>query len=403
MSHSQPSFDNLASEFARHWALDPEVIFMNHGSFGACPTPILRAQQAFQERMEREPMVFLMRELEKLLNAARIELADFVGACADDLAFIPNTTCGVNTVLRSLALRAGDELIVTDHEYNACRNALEFVAERSGAKVVVAHIPFPIRSVEQVIEAVMECLTSRTRLALLDHITSPTGLIFPIERLVAELSARGVDTLVDGAHAPGMVPLNIDRIGAAYFTGNCHKWLCAPKGAALLHVRRDKQPAIRPLQISHGTSSTRKDRSRFQLEFDWTGTSDPAPYLCVPEAIRFLGSLLPGGWPELMARNRALALVAREKICAWLGIAAPCPDEMVGTLAAFPLPENPSATGSTVLPVDPLTDELFERFRIEVVVFRFPPGSCRMLRISAQIYNSPRQYDRLVEALTEVL
>lgn len=383
-----------AMDWARLWALDPAVTFLNHGSFGACPLAVLDAQRRLRERLEREPVRFFVRELEGLLDAARAELAAFVGTDADDLAFVPNVTAGVNAVLRSLPFERGDELLTTDHAYNACRNALEFTAGRAGAHVGVVPVPFPIDGPDRVVEAVMGRVTPRTRLALLDHVASPTGLVFPIARLVGELASRGVDTLVDGAHAPGMLQLNIRTIGAAYYTGTCHKWLCAPKGAAFLYVRRDKQAAIRPLAISHGANSPRTDRPRFRLEFDWTGTHDPTAYLCVPEAIRFMGSLLPGGWPALMARNRATVLEARRTLCATLGVPPPSPDEMIGSLAAVPLPD-----GSC----DPLQDALLERFGIEVPVIPWPLQPKRLVRISAHLYNTPSDYQRLARALVELL
>jgi isopenicillin-N epimerase len=259
----------------RHWLLDPKIIFLNHGSFGACPKHVLECQAGWRNRMERQPLQFLVRELETHLDRAREVLAQFVGADARDLVFVTNATAGVNAVLRSLKFKPGDELLVTNHEYNASRNVLDFVAKCSGARVVVARLPFPFRSADELIAPILKRVTSRTRLALLDHVTSQTGIVLPVQTLVDELDRRGVDALVDGAHAPGMVPLNLNRLGAAYYTGNCHKWLCAPKGAAFLHVRRDKQKAIRPTAISHGANSARKDRSRFQLEFGWQGTSDP--------------------------------------------------------------------------------------------------------------------------------
>jgi isopenicillin-N epimerase len=390
------------SEHARHWDLDPTVVFLNHGSFGACPRVVLQRQQELRAEMEREPVRFVHRELEGRLDAARAALAAFVGCDVDDLAFVPNATAGVNTVLRSLAFSPGDELLTTDHEYNACRNALDFVAERSGAKVVVAPIPFPLQSERQAVDAVLARATPRTRLLLIDHVTSPTGLVLPVAPIVAALRERGVETLVDGAHGPGMLPLALDRLGAAYYTGNCHKWLCTPKGSALLHVRRDRQRDVRPLAISHGANSARTDRSRFRLEFDFTGTDDFTPFLCLPAALDFLGGLLPGGIPALMARNRAMALRARERLCAAAGCAPPAPAAMIAGLASVPLPAGKEpATGP--LGLDPLQARLYGRWRIEVPIMRWPQPALRMVRVSPQAYHSDAQHDYLATALAAEL
>ena len=385
----------------RHWWLDPAVVFLNHGSFGACPRPVLAAQTEWRERLERQPLQFLVRELESHLDTARAVVADFVGAEVADLVFVPNATTGVNSVLRSLDFQPGDELLVTNQEYNACRNVVDFVAERSGARVVVAAVPFPFQHAEELIAPILAAVTPRTRLALIDHVTSQTGVVLPVARLVTELNQRGVDTLVDGAHAPGMVPLNLRDLGAAYYTGNCHKWLCAPKGAALLHVRRDRQSAIRPLTISHGANSTRTDRSRFHLEFDWPGTWDPSAVLSLPAAIQFIGSLLPGGWPEVMARNRALALAARTMLAAGLGVSEPCPAVFIGTLASVPLPDAPPGAGPR-RPFNeyPLQESLRLNHGIEVPIISWPAPPRRFLRLSAQLYNSLPQYEMLARALS---
>jgi isopenicillin-N epimerase len=380
------------------------VIFLNHGSFGACPRAVLEHQRELRERMERRPVQFLHRELEGLLDAARGELAQFLGADTANLVFVANATEGVNTVLRSLEFKPGDELLVTDQEYNACRNALNFTAGRSGATVTVATVPFPLKSLDDAVEAVLRRAGPRTRLALLDHVTSQTGMVLPLARLVKELAARGIDTLVDGAHAPGMVPLNMREIGAAYYTGNCHKWLCAPKTSGFLHVRADLQKSIHPLSISHGANSPRSDRSRFELEFGWTGTLDPSARLCVAESLRYVGSLLPGGWPEIMARNRELALAARNLLCRALHIEAPCPDECIGSLVSVPLPDAP-ASEKPVPPLylDPLQNRLSKKHGIEVPILYWPAHPKRLLRISAQLYNSLPQYESLANALNQEL
>jgi isopenicillin-N epimerase len=389
-----------ASEWRGLWRLDPAIAFLNHGSFGACPASVLGEQQQLRERMERQPVQFLAREIGGLVNGARAALAEFLSVDPDDLVFVRNATAGANAVLRSLRFEPGDELVTTDHAYNAIGNALRFAAERAGARAVIAPVPFPIVSPDQVVECVLASVTARTRLAVLDHVTSPTALVFPIERLIAALAERGIDTLVDGAHAPGMLDVDLRALRAAYYTGNCHKWICAPKGAGFLYVRRDRQSLVRPLAISHGANLPITGRSRYLLEFDWTGTDDPTPYLCVPAAIRFLGGLLPGGWPALRARNRELALDARRRLCARIGIAAPCPEEMIGSMATLPLSFGSTEPPSTPLYADPLQKTLLDRYAIEVPIFPWP-GPRRLVRISAQLYNAPDEYDRLATALVE--
>ena len=388
----------------RLWALDPQVVYLNHGAFGACPRAVLEYQRNIRDRVERQPIQFFVRDLEELLDDARAELAKFLGADPEGLVFVPNATAGVNTVLRSLRFKRGDELLVTDHEYNACRNALNFIAKRSGTRVVVANVPFPLRAKEEVVDAVLSRVTSRTRLALLDHVTSQTGLVLPIQTLVRKLAQHSVETLVDGSHAPGMVPLNLRQLGATYYTGNCHKWLCAPKGAGFLWTERDRRQSIRPLSISHGANSTRADRSRYLIEFGWTGTTDPSACLSVPEALRFVGALLPGGWAAVMKRNRRLALTARKLLCEALQIGSPCPDEMIGALAAVPLSDGADAKPpKSPLYLDPLQDRLLALHRIEVPIIPWPAPPKRLLRISAQLYNSVPQYERLAVALRSLL
>ena len=389
----------MASPDAAHWTLEPSVTFLTHGTFGAAPRIVLEAQREWRDRLEREPVRFLDRELEAHLARVRDELGAFIGAPPDELAFVPNATTGVNTVLHALRFAPGDELLTTDHEYNAALNALRHVAARDGARVVVARIPLPIGSPDEAAEAVLRAVTPRTRLLLVSHITSPTALILPIERIVRELAERGVDTLVDGAHAPGQVPLDLRAIGAAYTTGNAHKWLCAPKGAAFLHVRRDRQERIRPLVLSHGANETRTDRTRFRAEFDWIGTADPTAVLAIPAALAFMGALRPGGWPALMASNHGLAVAARDLLCAALDVPRPAPDAMTGAMTAVPLPDD--------VPAD-VKERLYDESRIEVPVPIWPVDAAvddqatprlRLLRVSAQAYNDIGQVERLVAAL----
>ena len=389
------------SRFARLWRLDPGVSFLNHGSFGACPAAVLDRQAELRAELEREPVDFLVRRLPARLAEVRALLGPFLGAEPDDLAFVPNATTGVNAVLGSLDLDPGDELLATTHTYPGCRNALAHACARSGARLVVADVPFPLGGEEDVVGPVLAAVSPRTRLALLDHVTSPTALALPIARLVATLRERGVETLVDGAHAPGMVPIDLDRLGAGWYTGNAHKWLCAPKGAAFLHVRRDLRPRARPAVTSLGYSEEASP-SRFRAEFDWTGTCDPTPWLSIPAALDTLGSLLPGGWPEVMTRNRALALEARETVETALGVLPAAPAEMIGSMASVPLPK--AATGSAAARLGPqgLGGWLRER-GVEAWLYPWPSPGGMLVRVSAQLYNAQAEYERLGALLAEAL
>lgn len=392
-----------ASPLRSRWQLDPDIIFLNHGSYGACPTEVLQAQAELRARLEAEPVRFFVREFEPLLDEARAALAAFLDADDEDLAFVPNATAGVNSVLRSLRITPGDELLTTNHEYNASRNALDWVAGRQGAKVVAAQLPWPDPTPKAVVQAVLDQVTPRTRLVLLDHISSQTALILPLKQLVQALRERGVETLVDGAHGPGQVPLSLRELGAAYYTGNCHKWLCAPKSVAFLHVRKDLQAGLKPLSISHGHNSTRRDRSRFRLDFDWTGTHDPTAALCVPHALRVMGGMMPGGWPAVMADNHAKVLAARRLLCERLGVAPHCPEEMVGSMATVSLPDGYPTDPPPPYYLDPLQDRLFQEWKIEVPIIAWPKAPQRHLRLSAQLYNTHTEYQRLAEALEALI
>lgn len=387
------------------WDLDPSITFLNHGSYGACPRPILEAQRTLVSDLESDPVRFLSREFEARLDAARESVAAFLGADPAGIVVVPNATTGVATVLASLRLRPGDELLTTDHEYNATLNAIASVADRARARVVRVSIPLPIRHPEEAVEAILAAVTPRTRIALVSHITSSTALVLPIDTIVRELDRLGVDTLVDAAHAPGMVPVDLRALGAAYWTGNGHKWLCGPKGAGVLHVRGDRRDGVLPLVTSHGRNDPRPDRPQLWKEFDWQGTGDPTAFLSLPEAIRVIGDLQPGGWPAHMAANRALALSARERLNDALGLEPVAPDSMIGSMASIPLAGIALDHASTQAACDALAME----DGIEVPIGGWPVRAARddpdgppatvLLRISTQRYNEPADYERLLEAL----
>ncbi len=388
------------------WRLDPSVTFLNHGSYGACPEAVLAIQREWRDRLEAEPVRFLSDDLPALLDAARAAVGSFLHADPDGLAFIPNATTGINTVLSSLRFQPGDEILTDDHEYNATINAIRAVAARDGARVVIASIPFPIDEPAQALDAVLSAVTSRTRLVVVSQVTSPTALILPVATLVAELTDRGIDSLVDGAHAPGMLPVDLTGLDAAYWTGNGHKWLCGPKGTAMLWVREDRRERIHPLVVSHGANAPLAGRSRFRHEFDWVGTSDPSGYLALPAAIEWMARTAApagGGWPALMAANHSAVLAGRDRLAAALGVRVPAPDAMLGSMASLPVPHaDPDDQAA-----ETMRRSLAEQHRVQVPVVVWPVPAARtpgvepqvLIRISAQRYNEPADFDRLAVAV----
>lgn len=386
------------------WNIDPTFVFLNHGSYGAMPKAIIDKQHNLRLHVESQPVRHFQREFDALIHESRVKLAGLVNADPGGIVFVPNATTGVNTVLRSLDLSPGDEILVTDHIYNACRNAVELVARKAGAKVVTTHVPFPVSSKEQVKELVLSGVTDKTRFVLIDHVTSPTALVFPVEDIASELHSRGIDVMVDGAHAPGMIPLDLTKMGVAYYTGNCHKWLCAPKGSALLYIREDKRKSVRPLVISHGANSTRTDKTFLHLEFDWTGTDDYSRYILVGDCIDYLDSLYPGGINAHMKRNHDLAVAAKDLLCSAFDAPPPCPDDMLGSMAALPvLPLEEPAAPQAGRSADRVQEMLYHEYRIEVPIVYWPSAGRRLVRVSAQAYNSLADYETLADALRKIL
>ncbi len=386
------------SKLSKYWNLNPETVFLNHGSFGACPSSVLEYQNKLRIELESDPVHFFDITSKKLWAEAIKNFSKFINADKEGLIFVPNATSGVNTILRSLDLNLGDEILVLDHAYQACWNTVDFVTERSGAKTVIVPLPYPIESPEEVTQTILNYVTEKTKLALIDTVTSPTGIRLPFEQIVNELQSKDIDVLLDAAHGPGIVPLDLQKLKPAYATGNAHKWLCTPKGSAFLHVREDKRGQIRPLSISHGASVDGTKNERIRLEFDWTGTQDITPWLCIPKSIKYVGSLVDGGWEEIMEHNRNLALEARNIILEVLKTPKICPDSMIVGLSAVALPGEGVATKSVLEP-DPLHTLLFEKYNIQVPVFSWPHHNRRYLRIASYLYNSLEEYSFLAEIL----
>lgn len=370
-----PSPEDLRREFL----LDPEVAFLNHGSFGACPRPVFERYQATQRELESEPVDFLDRRLPALLDTARTALADYVGCSADDLAFVQNATTGVNIAARSLDLRPGDEVLSTDLEYGACDLAWEWVCRRTGARYVKTPIPLPVGDPSELVEALFAAATDHSRVIFLSHVASETGLVLPVEEIVARAGALGLVTVVDGAHAPAQVPVNIAALGADFYSGNAHKWLTAPKGAGFLHTRPEHQDRVDAAIVSWGYT----EANTFSQRIEKQGTRDPAAWLTVPDAIRFQAER---DWDAVRDRSRRLALAARRDLCDLLATEPLAPESMVAQMAAVRLPR--SAPG--------LSARLFERHRVEIPV----SGTNRdLLRLSVAAYTTRDEVDRLLAAL----
>lgn len=366
------------------WLLDPEVTFLNHGSFGATPRIVLAEQARWRERMERHPTGFMTFELPAALRQAATRLAAFVGAAVESLVFVENATAACNAVLGSLALSEGDEILLTEHGYPAVRNAARHIAARTGARLVEAAFRCPVDAPSAIIEAVAQRLGPRTRLVILDHVTSPTAAILPVRELTALCRAAGAQVLIDGAHAPGMLALDVPAIGADWYVGNCHKWLMAPKGAAFLWASPSAGVDLHPPVISHGYGQG------LVAEFDWVGTRDPTAWLAVPAAIDLHAAL---GGPALRERNAGLARTAATLLADRWGTERATSDALTGAMAAVRLPVREPGTAEAALR---LRTWLFEARRIEVAVMPF--AGALWARVSAQAYNELADYRRLAEA-----
>lgn len=388
---SAHTLDLPVAGLAEQFLLRPGMAFLNHGSFGACPRPVFDVYQGWQRELEAQPVEFLGRRIPGLLADARAALGAYVGAPADDLAFVPNATHGVNIVARSLSLGPGDEVLATDHEYGAVDRTWRFVCGKVGAQYVNQPIALPLRDPAEVVEQLWAGVTPRTRVIVVSHISSPTALIFPVAEICARARAAGIITVIDGAHAPGQIDLDMRQIGADFYTGNCHKWLCAPKGAGFLYARPEMQDQLEPLVVSWGYEAISPGRSRFVDYFGWTGTSDPAAYLSVPAAIAFQREHT---WPAVRAACHRLLLEASQRLTELTGLEPISPDtaDWWVQLRALPLP-----------PCDmhEVKARLWDEFQVEVPIVEW--GGRQFVRVSVQAYNGPADIDRLVGALGEIL
>ena len=361
-----------------------DITFLNHGSFGACPKPVFAEYQAWQLHLERQPIAFLLRERPAMLAAAREKIAAYLNVSSSDITFVTNATSGMNIAVRSLPLQAGDEIITTTHEYGAINRLLEFTAAKTGARILRHEVGLPYTSDSDFTEALFALATPRTKAIVISHITSPSALIFPIAQICQRAREQGIITIIDGAHAPGQLPLDLEAIGADIYAGNFHKWLCAPKGAGFLHARREHHAWLEPLVISHGW----REGSDFVERNEWSGTRDIAAYLSVPAAIDFLQK---HDWRSVVADCHKLAAQAQERICQRFGL-FPLSQNQFAQMVTIPLPPCDAAQIKT---------RLYDEHRIEIPVGAYM-GLCG-LRLSVAAYNNADDIDHLLSALEELL
>lgn len=374
----------LGSAVRHEWSLDPDFLTVNHGSYGATPKVVLAAQDEWRARMEAQPTRFFARELPGALRETAAVLAKVLSVEADDIAFVPNATTGCNAVLRSMRLEPDDEILHASHVYNAVRNTMIYVAGRSGAKVVSAELPFPRPDKAVLLANIEKAITKRTRIAVIDHITSPSGLVLPIEEVIKLCHVAGVPVLVDGAHGPGQVPLDLRALDADWYVGNCHKWWSAPKGCGFLHARGERRTDLHPVTISHGYGAG------FTKEFDWTGTVDPTAYLALPAALDFFERL---GGTALMERNKLLADKAGALLATSLGTEVGAPPDMAGAMASIRLPFEMEPTREGAIPIR----MALQAAGCDAPVHGLAGGP--WLRLSAYAYNEFSDYERLAQIL----
>ena len=376
-----------------YFLLDPTIHFLNHGSYGATPGPVFEAYQDWQLRLERQPVLFLGREFNGLMQEARARLGEYLNASPDDLVYIPNATHGVNIIARSLKLEPGDEILTTDHEYGACDYTWEFICGEKGSTYIHQPIPLPLGTQEEIVELFWQGVTPRTKVVYLSHITSSTALRMPVEAICRRAREAGILSVVDAAHSPGQIPLDLESLGADVVFGNCHKWMLAPKGSAFLYVRRDVQRWLEPLVVSWGTHPTPEIEtgSRFVNLLQWTGTRDPAAALAVPSAIQFMAD---HHWDEVRRDCHHLLCQAIERICELTRMPPlyPLGSDFYSQMGIAPLPPSDLAR---------LKSGLYDEHRIEVPLIQWKDR--QFIRISIQGYNSQEDVDALIDALTVLL
>lgn len=383
---------NYSNPYRELFLLDPDVVFLNHGSFGATPKPVFESYQRWQRELEHQPVAFLGRRIRSLLQSSRENLGEYLHTAEDNLVFVTNATHGLNIVAHSLSLGPGDEVLSSNHEYGALDKTWQFLSQKFGFKYINISVPIPDHSPDDFVGAIFDHVTPRTRVIFLSHITSPTAIIFPIKEICDRAKSAGILTVIDGAHAPGQIRLDLDDLGADFYSGNLHKWLCAPKGSAFLYASPHVQPLIEPLIVSWGWESENPGKSRFVDVLEWTGTRDPAAFLAVQDAIAFQHE---HDWETVRDECHKMAAETQKRITQLTGISAINGDDqsLFAQMATSPLPNE--------LDADTVKNQLYDRYRIEVPLINWEGRN--LIRYSFQAYNTVEDMERLIAALSEII
>ncbi|KAF5584249.1 isopenicillin N epimerase [Fusarium pseudocircinatum] len=407
LSKTDQCAETLSETMAVHlqsfgeWQIHTDIMYLDNGAFGSCPKSVVEKQKSIRQSIEENPHEFFERSYVSGLEASRRSLADFLHVDYRDMFLLPGATHAMNVVIQSLRFNPDDEILTTNVAYSSVRMVLDHVAKRDGAHIIIVDVPLLVTGPEDVMQRILAGVTTRTRFAVIDHIPSRTGLVLPAKQIVKELESRGIDTLVDGAHAPGMIHLDLEDIKAAYYVANCHKWMCAPRGIGFLHVRRDRAQNIKPLVIARSPYVVGKSKhSELEHSFGWSGTYCPSAMLSLPSAIDHLNTVMPGGYSGLTSRNHDLAVLARSIVCKAIGVKIPCPDSMIAAMATIPLPDSPGPEQEGMLPIQ---QALWKEHGIVIPVYSWPSYPKRVIRLSVQAYNTLDQYLKLADCLRIVL
>lgn len=401
----QPILDAFAAriaEPARH-GVAPGTVMLNGASYGCVPEVVRDAQRELHRRIELDPVRFYKFDLERYSDDARQALATLVNCDAADLALVSNGTFAMSSVILNLPLEPGDEVVVTSHEYQATINELSRVVARAGARIVVAKVPFPHITPDAAVEAIEQAITPRTRLVICSHIASATSVRFPVERIVPLVKSKGIDILLDGAHTPGQIPIDLHALRPTYYAASCHKWLAASKGTGFLYVDPERQKLIKPAVLSCRTHLSRPERKAFLCDFDYVGTEDPTGNLVLPVAIAHLSAQHPGGLPGLQQHNHDTVMAAAKLVAAAAGIDQPVPESMIPSMVSLCLPVPETGVPKGRMFDDAVWDALLLDHNIQVPCWSLPGVHPRLMRVSCQWHNSMADFEKLAAVLPTVL